>query len=161
MKGWVVGGVGLGHLKFVYWALFLLVHILYWSVFFLLVLIYLIGPYFIGPPELGVGLAQRRVLHCVVVVPCSVLRVTITIVHNLGRKLGDQNVDNNMWAWQRIICDLTEVEKHLTILVTVLWLPFPEVSISFLLVKCLFFDQAGTNLDCSHFSICVPHNSTT
>ena len=97
----MVGGVGLGHLKFVCWSVFLLVHILYWSVFFLLVLIYLIGPYlighyFIGPPELGVGLAQRRVLHCVVVVPCSVLRVTIIIVHNLGRKLGDQNVDNNM-----------------------------------------------------------------
>ena len=99
----MVGGVGLGHLKFVCWTVFLLVHILYWSVFFFIgpylfffIGPYLIGPYFIGPPELGVGLAQRRVLHCVVVVPCSVLRVTITIMQNLGRKLGDQNVDNNM-----------------------------------------------------------------
>ena len=102
----MVGGVGLGHLKFVYWSVFLLVHIFigpylfffigpylfYWALFF-------IGPYFfffIGPPELGVGLAQRRVLHCVVVVPCSVLRVRIIIIQNLGCKLGDQNVDKNM-----------------------------------------------------------------
>ena len=143
------------------WNLFVGLYF-YWSIFFIgsylffFIGPYLIGPYFIGPPELGVGLAQRRVLHCVVVVPCSVLRVTITIMQNLGRKLGDQNADNNMWAWQRIFFrDLTEVEKNLTILVTVLWLPFPEVSMSFLLLKCLFFDQAGTYLD---FSSCVQHN---
>ena len=54
---------------------------------------------------------------------------------------------------------MTGGEKNLTVLVTVLWLPLPEVSISFLLVNCFFFDQAGTILGLQNCPI-LRSNST-
>ena len=79
-----------------------------------------------GIPELWVGFAERRVLHCVVVVACL--------------QLDDDDDDDDDDNDDDDDDDDDEPEKIVTIVVAVLRLPLPEFSMSFLLFNVKYLN---------------------